>query len=93
MTIREFQEKIEEIYFKKDSSRGIEGTFAWLVEEIGELARAIRCGGDLDEELADCAAWLFSIASILKVDMDKAITKYSDGCPKCGNAPCICDNS
>ncbi|MEO0093815.1 MAG: nucleotide pyrophosphohydrolase, partial [candidate division WOR-3 bacterium] len=42
MTIREFQELIEQIYYAKDKKRGISGTYCWLVEEVGELARAIR---------------------------------------------------
>lgn len=90
MTMDEFQKKIEEIYLKKDASRGIEGTFTWFVEEVGELARAIRDGRNFDEELADCAAWLFSIANILGVNMEEAVRKYENGCPKCGEKPCIC---
>ncbi|MCK4328861.1 nucleotide pyrophosphohydrolase [candidate division WOR-3 bacterium] len=91
MTVLEFQKKIRDIYLKKDKSRGIEGTFSWLIEEIGELARAIRCKDGMEEELADCAAWLFSVANILNVNMQKAIAKYENGCPKCGKIPCICD--
>ncbi|OYD14008.1 nucleotide pyrophosphohydrolase [candidate division WOR-3 bacterium JGI_Cruoil_03_44_89] len=90
MTIGEFQKKIEEIYLKKDASRGVEGTFIWFVEEVGELARAIRNEGNFEEELADCAAWLFSIANILGVNMEDAVRKYENGCPKCGKIPCIC---
>jgi NTP pyrophosphatase (non-canonical NTP hydrolase) len=40
--IREFQELIERIYLAKDTTRGVDGTFRWFVEEVGELARAIR---------------------------------------------------
>ncbi|MCK4595166.1 nucleotide pyrophosphohydrolase [candidate division WOR-3 bacterium] len=91
MTVSEFQKKIRDLYLKKDKSRGIEATFTWLIEEIGELARAIRGNGDPAEELADCAAWLFSVANILNVNMQEAITKYENGCPKCGKIPCVCD--
>ena len=37
MTLREFQALIRGMYHDKDASRGIEGTFMWLTEEIGEL--------------------------------------------------------
>jgi len=30
--IRDFQKLIEEIYFERDSRRGVEGTFVWFVE-------------------------------------------------------------
>lgn len=91
MTIDEFQKKIKEIYLRKDADRGIEGTFTWFVEEVGELARAIRNEQNFEEELADCAAWLFSIANIVDVSMEDAIRKYENGCPKCSKTPCICD--
>ena len=32
------------MYFEKDQARGIEGTFIWLMEEVGELATALRSG-------------------------------------------------
>ena len=94
MTVREFQELIERVYYDKDSGRGMEGTFMWLVEEVGELSRALRRGEpeELAGEFADVAAWLFTLASIARVDMEEAVqAKYGRGCPKCGGAPCRCD--
>jgi len=90
--VREFQERIEAIYFAKDSARGALGTFAWLVEEVGELSRAIRRGerDNLEEEFGDCFAWLVSLASIHGVDMERAAGKYAAGCPRCGATPCAC---
>ena len=92
MQISEFQEKIKEIYLEKDSARGVAGTFAWFVEEVGELSRAIRRGGpeQLEEEFSDVMAWLVSLATICGVDMEKAAGKYGGGCPKCGRTPCGC---
>jgi NTP pyrophosphatase (non-canonical NTP hydrolase) len=99
MTIAEFQRLIERIYFAKDNGRGMEATFMWLVEEIGELSRALRRGGrqrpqskaELEGEFADCAAWLSTLASIAGVDLEAAVAKkYGAGCPKCGGAPCEC---
>lgn len=92
MELNEWQKIIEKIYFEKDSKRGLDKTFNWLVEEIGELTRAIRKGDKrkITEEFADCLAWLLSVGSILKIDAEKAMKKYADGCPKCSNSPCQC---
>ncbi len=93
MKIREFQELIAKIYLEKDSTRGVAGTYQWFVEEVGELARALRKGDGeaLREEFADCLAWLSSLASLAGVDLENAAGRYADGCPKCGETACGCD--
>ncbi len=93
MTIREFQKLIEEIYYERDAGRGVGLTFAWFVEEVGELARHIvRPGsGNSAEEFADVFAWLATLASIHGVDLEAAAqAKYGTGCPRCGGKPCSC---
>lgn len=92
MTIADFQALIRQIYYDKDSRRGTDGTYRWLIEETGELARAIRKGerGNLEEEFADVFAWLASLASLTGVDLEAAIAKYRQGCPKCKATPCSC---
>jgi NTP pyrophosphatase (non-canonical NTP hydrolase) len=67
MKLSEFQRLIEKIYFDKDSARGLEGTFFWFVEEVGELAAALREDSDAakSEEFADCLAWLSTLARVL----------------------------
>jgi len=94
MQVCEFQRLIERIYFEKDSARGLEGTFRWFIEEVGELARAMRtgepAGGGLAEEFADVLAWLSTMASISGVELEEAVKKYAGGCPKCGRTPCCC---
>ena len=42
VTIRAFQTLIRNMYFEKDQSRGVPATFMWLMEEVGELASALR---------------------------------------------------
>jgi len=91
--ISEFQKLIEDIYFDKDSQRGLMRTFAWFVEEVGELAHELRSGEDakkLQEEFADVLAWLSTLASLAGVDLEEAAGKYSKGCPKCHRTPCMC---
>ena len=102
MTIAEFQKRIEEIYLERDRARGLDGTFRWFVEEVGELARALgprrgSAGEDegaeenLREEFADVLAWLVTLASIAGVDLEEAAArKYAGGCPKCRSTPCAC---
>lgn len=94
MTIDEFQKLIRDIYFDRDSARGVDGTFLWFAEEVGELAGAIRSGneGNLHEEFADVFAWLVSLASITGVRMEDAIEKYAEGCPCCRKTPCECSD-
>lgn len=80
LSLREFQRRIDAVYGAKDRDRGIEGTFLWFHEEVGELTRAVRRGHDranLQEEFADVLAWLVSMASMLNIDMEEAVeAKY-----------------
>lgn len=78
----EFQRLIDLIYGEKDRARGLEGTFLWFHEEVGELTRAVRRGHDRDnmeEEFADVLAWLVSTASIVGIDMEEAVQRKYGG--------------
>jgi len=93
MTIHEFQQLIERIYYERDSGRGLPATFMWFTEEVGELARALRevDNQQLAEEFGDVLAWLCTMASIAGIDLQQAAAnKYAQGCPKCHQTPCIC---
>lgn len=92
MEIADFQRSIAAIYGDKDAARGVAATFAWLVEEIGELSRALRSGDreSMVEEFADSLAWLVSLAVLCEVDLEQALSKYAGWCPKCGQRPCTC---
>ncbi len=84
------------MYFEKDAARGVDGTFMWLAEEIGELAAALRDGthDQRCEEFADVLAWLTTIANVVDVDLSEAVTrKYGSGCPGCGHFVCTCDDA
>ena len=96
MTLREFQSLIRTMYHEKDASRGVEGTFMWLTEEIGELATALRSGTHEERtlEFADVLAWLATIANVVGVDLDEAVArKYGAGCPGCGPTRCPCPDA
>jgi len=93
MEIREFQRRIEAIYGAKDAARGSAATFQWFVEEVGELAQALRKrdAEAVREEFADCLAWLTTLASIHGVDLEAAVeAKYPGRCVKCDATPCAC---
>jgi NTP pyrophosphatase (non-canonical NTP hydrolase) len=94
--LADLQQLIHKMYFTKDVERGVEGTFLWLVAEIGELAEALRNGTHEERlgEFADVLAWLTTIANVVGVDLTEAIArKYGSGCPGCGQLVCRCDAS
>ena len=93
MELRELQEQMRRLYSERDGRRGTDATFRWLTEEVGELARALRTRdpAQLEHEFSDVLAWLASVANLVEVDLERAVARYADGCPKCGQAPCRCD--
>lgn len=96
VTLDEFQQLIRKMYYEKDVARGVDGTFMWFMEEVGELAGALRSpnSAELEEEFADVLAWLTTIANVMQVDLTKAVTnKYGNGCPGCGKFICRCDDA
>jgi NTP pyrophosphatase (non-canonical NTP hydrolase) len=93
MHIREFQEMMRRLYFRRDSERGVKGTFDWLADELEELREALEENDKeaAEKEFADVIAWLASLANITGIDLERAaINKYSGKCPKCQQAPCQC---
>lgn len=96
LSIADLQRHIHQMYYEKDVARGVDGTFMWLMEEVGELASALR-GNDqenLAEEFADVIAWLTTIANVAGVDLNAALVdKYGRGCPGCGRLVCVCCDS
>jgi NTP pyrophosphatase (non-canonical NTP hydrolase) len=92
MELHELQSRMRETYGARDAARGVDATFRWFTEEVGELAKAIRSGdpGELAHETSDVLAWLASLADQLGVDLESAMARFADGCPKCGASPCRC---
>ncbi len=96
ISLGDFQQLIREMYGEKDAARGVDGTFMWLIEEIGELAAALREGSHADkmEEFADVLAWLTTIANVEGIDLTRAVReKYGAGCPGCGQTICRCSDA
>jgi NTP pyrophosphatase (non-canonical NTP hydrolase) len=96
LSLADLQRIIRDTYGSKDRRRGVEGTFMWFMEEVGELSAALRNGTDAERaaEFADVLAWLATLANIAGVDLDAAVrAKYGDGCPGCHQTPCVCDQA
>ena len=69
---------MEETYGAKDRERGIPSTVAWLCEEVGELAQAVRKGTPEQQlhELGDVLAWVASLANQLGLSLEDAAQRY-----------------
>lgn len=78
MEISAFQQLMEDLYGEADRERGVPATVAWLCEELGELAQAVR-KGTVDQqrhELGDVLAWLASLANQLDLSLEDAAHRY-----------------
>jgi NTP pyrophosphatase (non-canonical NTP hydrolase) len=92
MELADFQDLMAQTYGERDEARGLPASVAWLTEEVGELAQAVRKGDRAAQvhEVGDVLAWLASIAQQLGVSLDEAAARYADGCPRCASTPCHC---
>jgi NTP pyrophosphatase (non-canonical NTP hydrolase) len=81
--IAAFQALMEELYGQPDRERGLPATVAWLCEETGELAQAVRKGDAAAQlhELGDVLAWLASLANQLDLSLTEAAQRYVDSPP------------
>jgi NTP pyrophosphatase (non-canonical NTP hydrolase) len=60
------------IYGRLEPDRAL----VWTVEELGELAQAVRRGegrARLEEELGQLTAWMLCLANVLNVDLATAV--------------------
>jgi NTP pyrophosphatase (non-canonical NTP hydrolase) len=92
MDLGALQRLMAATYGERDGARGIPAGVAWLTEEIGELAQALRKGTAAQQrhEFADVLAWVASLANQAGIDLNDAVSMYADGCPKCADIPCAC---
>lgn len=92
MNLASLQQVIEATYGERDRARGVPSTVAWLAEELGELAQAVRKGTPAQQqhEFADVLAWVASLANQMGIDLSEAIQRYAQGCPRCQAMPCGC---
>lgn len=83
MQLAELQKLMDQLYGDGDRERGIPATVAWLCEEVGELAQAVRKGTPADQlhELGDVIAWVASLANQLDLNLEDAAQRYVDNPP------------
>lgn len=74
---------MDELYGAADTERGIPSTVAWLCEELGELAQAVRKGTREQQlhEFGDVLAWLASLANQMDIRLDDAMARYVENPP------------
>jgi NTP pyrophosphatase (non-canonical NTP hydrolase) len=92
MELAHLQSVIEQTYGERDRARGVPSTVAWLAEELGELAQAVRKGSAEEQrhEFGDVLAWVASLANQMGIDLTEAVERYAHGCPRCTSLPCAC---
>lgn len=83
MDLAHLQQLMEELYGRADRERGVPATVAWLAEELGELAQAVRKGSREQQvhEFGDVLAWLASLANQMDISLDEAMQRYVDDPP------------
>ena len=83
MDLNQLQNLMENLYGEDDRNRGLPSTVAWLCEEVGELAQAVRKGSRENQlhELADVLDWLASIANQLDLSLETAMERYVENPP------------
>lgn len=92
MKLADLQDLMDRTYGTRDRARGPAATVAWLAEELGELAQAVRKGSREQQlhEFGDVLAWLASLANQMGLSLDDAVARYANGCPRCTAIPCAC---
>jgi NTP pyrophosphatase (non-canonical NTP hydrolase) len=92
MEIAQLQDVIGRTFGDRDRERGVPASVAWLAEEVGELAQAVRKGNHEQQvhEFGDVLAWVATLANQVGVDLVEAVGRYEHGCPRCSQLPCAC---
>lgn len=80
VTLDEAQALMEHLFGEQDRERGLAATVAWLCEELGELAQAVRKGTPEQQlhELGDVLAWTASLANQLGLRLEDAMARYTE---------------
>ena len=83
MELAEVQTLMDRLYGDADREREVPATVAWLCEELGELAQAVRKGTRAQQvhEFGDVLAWLASLANQCGITLDEAMERYVNDPP------------
>jgi len=103
-TVQQWVTHMDVVYGNINRNNGIFFAICRLQEEIGEAKAAHHFDDvanssvtlsmrrlNIAREFADVLAWIFSIASMLDLDLDTTILEqYGGKCYRCGERPCDC---
>ncbi len=84
MELEEIRLKIREKYLETDKNSGPLFLLAVLMEEVGEVAEAVRKEDkeSIKEELSDVLFMIISLSNLFEVDIEKKLVeKYIKGDP------------
>jgi len=72
------QQLVRQRFLAHDKEHSSERAFAFFIEEVGELARAIsrRDRDNMEEEIGEVLMWLLSLANLHDIDIDRAVDRY-----------------
>ena len=90
MDLAQLQAVIESTFGARDRARGVPSTVAWLAEELGELAQAVRKGTPEQQahEFADVLSWVAPLANQMDIDLAAAIAGDADLGQRWAGMPC-----
>lgn len=99
-SLRDWQTHLTKMYGENNLNHGVQYALLRLGEEYGELLCLERTIAKLPIEevkfeyaleLGDTMAWTIAVASMLGVDLQKAVgERYGKGCSVCEQKPCMC---
>jgi len=75
MEIKDLQDNIKKMFGEEDKESGPSLLASVLLEEAGELSKAMRGKGDVAEEAADVVFIALSIANLFDVDVQEVLEK------------------
>lgn len=92
-SIRSIQRMFNKIYGKANAERGEEYAFRRLLEEVTEVLDLtlprIDNINNFKMEMADVGARIFSLATLLEIDLQRELLqRYRGVCPDCNEAVC-----
>ena len=101
-TLREWQQHLDALYGPNNRKVGIDRVINRFLEEVMEVGLVLynvdgfnesleKTRDRLAREMADILAWIFAIAVVLDIDLERAVLDlYGQGCPVCHTTPCSC---
>ncbi len=86
-----YQKYLEELYRNINKLRDFEDLYGYLDRTSGYLGKAVLSRSQDEKTFVLPISWLFSVSTILKIDLQEAfLKKFPGACPYCLEKQCIC---